>query len=106
MRVIMDQVGKKFGDTPAVLTADWNTSDDDVIFTDMYNTFVNARATANTGDAYGTFNGFTSPNKTTRIDHIFYRGFSGCTKFMTVKQSWEGYDYISDHYPVYAILKF
>lgn len=106
MRVIMDQVEKKFGDYPAVLTADWNTSDDDPIFTDMYNTFVNARATANTGDAYGTFNGFTSPNKTTRIDHIFYRGFSGCTKFMTVKQSWEGYAYISDHYPVYAILKF
>ena len=106
MRVIMDHVGKKFGDDPVVMTGDWNTTDDDAIFTDMYNTFQNARATANTGDSYGTYNGFNSPNKTTKGDHIFYRGFSGCAKFVTVRQSWEGYDYISDHYPVYAMLKF
>ena len=106
MRVIMDQVAKKFGDSRVVFTGDWNASENDAIFTDMYSTFQSARATANVGDSYGTTNDFTSPNKTTKIDHIFYRGFSGCTKFMTVKQSWEGYAYISDHYPVYAILKF
>lgn len=106
MRVIMDQVAKKFGNTPVVMTGDWNTSDDDLIFAEMYQTFVNARATAYTGDAYGTYNGFTSPNRTNKLDHIFYRGFSACTEFITVKQSWAGYAYISDHYPVYAILKF
>lgn len=106
MVVIMDFIRANCGDLPVVLTADWNTSDDDEIFDDMYQTFVNARVTAVTGDAYGTFNGFSNPSSSTRIDHVFYRGFSSCSKFVTVRQSWEGHKFISDHYPVYAILKF
>lgn len=106
MRVIMDFVNKNFGELPVVMTADWNTSETDAIFTDMYNTFVDTRSFANVGDTYGTYNGFNSPNKTHRIDHIFCRGFSSCSKFVTVRQPWAGYTYISDHYPVYAVLKF
>ena len=106
MVVIMDFIRANCGNLPVVLTADWNTSDDDPIFDDMYQTFVNARETAFTGDAYGTFNGFSNPSSSTRIDHVFYRGFSSCSKFITVRQSWKGHKFISDHYPVYAILKF
>ena len=92
---------------PIVLNADWNDTEDSSIFDEMYaEGFQNARWTAITGDSYGTFNGFTDPNKTTKIDHIFYRGFSGCSKFVTVRQKWDGYLFISDHYPVYAILQF
>jgi len=104
--VIMSFVGSKCGNSPVVMSADWNTTDDDPIFDEMYRTFLNARNTAVTGDAYGTFNGFTNANSSTRIDHIFYRGFSSCARFITVRQAWEGHKFISDHYPVYAILKF
>ena len=92
-----------------VMTADWNESDDSEIFDQIYNAnppFLNARRTAKTGDSYGTFNGFKNYTSSTRIDHVFYRGFSVCTKFVTVRQKWEGLQFISDHYPVYAILKF
>lgn len=106
MDVIMNFVGANCANLPVVLTADWNTADDDPIFEQMYETFQNARNTAVTGDAYGTFNGFTNPNSTTRLDHIFYRGFSSCARFVTVRQQWEGHRFISDHYPVYAIMKF
>ena len=106
MRVIMNHVFENFGSTPVVMTGDWNTTETDAIFEEMYQTFQDARAVALTGDNYGSFNGFTNPNNTNRIDHIFYRGFSACTEFITVKQSWEGVQFISDHYPIYAVLKF
>ena len=106
MAVIMNYIENNFGDTPVVLTGDWNTTETDPIFEYMYQTFQDARAVAQSGDSYGTFNGFSNPNNTKRIDHIFCRGFSACTEFVTVKQSWEGFQFISDHYPVYAVLKF
>lgn len=106
MIVIMDFVSKKCGELPVVMTADWNETEDSYIFDDMYQTFSNARWTARTGDAYGTYSGFTNMNSSTKIDHVFYRGFSSCTKFVTVRQKWAGYQFISDHFPVYAILKF
>ena len=106
MSVILSYISANCSDLPVVMSADWNDTEDSVIFDDMYKTFQNARWTARSGDSYGTFNGFNDPNKTTKIDHIFYRGFSGCAKFVTVRKKWEGYQFISDHYPVYAILEF
>ena len=105
MEVIMDFIRNNCASYPIVLTADWNTGENDEIFADMYLTFQNARATAVTGDAYGTTNWFEAPTKE-RLDHIFYRGFSSCSKFITVTQPWEGHKFISDHYPVYTILQF
>ncbi len=106
--IILDFISRNCGSLPVVLTADWNDTEDSAIFDDLYNEalFQNARWTASVGDAYGTYNGFTNMNSSTRIDHVFYRGFSACTKFVTVRQKWEGYQFISDHFPVYAILKF
>lgn len=106
MGVILNYMAQHCGTLPVVMTADWNDTEDSSIFTEMYETFQNARWTAKSGDAYGTFNGFSNPNSSTKIDHIFYRGFSACAKFVTVRQKWEGYQFISDHYPVYANLKF
>jgi len=106
MEVIMNFIHENCGSFPVVLTADWNTREDDAIFDEMYLTFQNARMTAVTGDAYGTYNGFGTVTSTLRYDHIFYRGFPLCSRFITVLQSWEGHRYISDHYPVYAILHF
>ena len=76
------------------------------VFDEMYQTFSNARWTATTGDAYGTMNSFNNMNSSTKIDHVFYRGFPSCTKFVTVRQKWEGYQFISDHFPVTAEFTF
>ncbi len=109
LSVIVSWINGHCGNYPVVMTADWNESDDNEMFDQIYNAdppYYNARRTAKTGDSYGTFNGFSNPNSSTRIDHVFYKGFSVCTKFITVRQKWEGVQFISDHYPVYAILKF
>lgn len=106
MAVILDFVEKNCGNLPVVMTADWNENEDAATFDTMYLSFQNARWTASTGDAYGTYSGFTNMNSSTKIDHVFYRGFSQCTKFVTVRQKWSGYQFISDHFPVYANLKF
>lgn len=105
MEVIMNFIQSNCGSFPVVLTADWNTGENDEIFDEMYLSFQNARMTAVTGDAYGTVNWFQEQSKE-RLDHIFYRGFPLCSKFITVVQSWEGHKFISDHYPVYVILIF
>ena len=41
-----------------------------------------------------------------QYDHIFYSGFPAVSQFGTVTQKWANLAYISDHYPVYAIMRF
>ena len=107
MSVILKYINDNLGTSlPIVMSGDWNDTEDSTIFEDMYQTFQNARWTARSGDSYGTYNGFSNLNSSTRIDHIFYRGFSGCAKFVTVRQKWDEYQFISDHFPVYAYLEF
>ena len=107
MEVILGQIASICGSVqPVVLTGDWNTTADDSVFGTLYETFKNARDEAIVGDNYNTFNGFTNPAGRSQIDHIFYRGFYGCSRFVTSRDKWLGLQYISDHFPVYAILKF
>lgn len=105
MKLIM----KKFeelntGKLPQVLTADFNTSQDDDIFTECLKTMKNARIEAPVTDNHATYNGFVG-GKTTMIDHIFLSGFE-ILKFKTVDQKWGNTQFISDHFPVYALVKF
>ena len=107
MSVIHKYIDDHLGTSlPIVMSADWNDTEDSEIFDETYLTFQNARWAARSGDSYGTFNGFKNMSSSTRIDHIFFRGFSGCARFVTVRQKWEGYQFISDHFPVYAYLEF
>lgn len=102
MPVLLNFITARCGNLPVVLTADWNTDDDDKIFDELFSSFKDARYTAPQGDRGPTFNGFSSSNL--RLDHIFYRGFDSCDKFAVERRSWQGHTYISDHYPIYAIL--
>ena len=106
MSVILDFISKNCEDYPVVMTADWNDTEDDPIFNDMYKTFKNARYTAAITDRNQTFNDFGAFTDNWRIDHIFYRSFASCSKFGVDRQTWAGQAYISDHYPVYAVLYF
>lgn len=106
MEYILDFVGRNCGDDPVVMTADWNTEDESAVFTEMYKTFKNARYTASSTDKGTTFNDYGKQTTVWQIDHIFYRGFDSCSKFVVERKAWEGHMYISDHYPVYSTLNF
>lgn len=92
---------------PCVLSADFNTVEDDPILADLQATMKSARKTAPMSDSYATANSFKSPSLGSRyiIDHIFFNGLE-VSKYRTVRESWKGIDFISDHYPVYAVFSF
>ena len=101
---VLDFIKKNCEDYPVVMTADWNENDKHSLFNDLYKTFKNARFTASITDRGATFNNFGANTDYLRIDHVFYKGFGACSKFAADRQAWSGHAYISDHYPVYAIL--
>ena len=39
------------------------------------------------------------------IDYIYYRGFTSAEEFKVVDDTFDGKAYISDHYPIEAVLK-
>ena len=90
---------------PMFLTADWNAEESSDIFKDIKDYgFMSARLEAVIGDSYRTFNGFGSGSQT--LDHCWFKGFSGVSRFTTVRDRYAGITYISDHYPINIILKF
>ena len=106
---------------PMVLTGDFNVLPADAVLDDLDQIMSSARATAEVTDSTPSFNAFGKPLKhaaigdqfvdlaTTAgltIDYIYYSGFSKCPSFHTVTESFAGVPYISDHYPVTAVLKF
>ena len=92
---------------PWVMTADWNTGENDPIFNTLIEELgaMSARATAKRSDSNRTFNNYGT-SSTSQLDHIFYHGFAAASEFRTVTQRWAGLAFISDHYPVYAVLRF
>ena len=66
----------------------------------------NARTYANRTDNYGTTNGFESDSKNSKIDHIYYsKELKNPVEYYTIKDSYEGIKFVSDHYPIYTIIK-
>jgi endonuclease/exonuclease/phosphatase family metal-dependent hydrolase len=92
---------------PWIMVGDLNTSDTDAIFEDFFIEYgmKSARATARRSDNSRTFNNYGT-SATAQYDHIFYSGFPAVSQFGTVTQKWANLAYISDHYPVYAIMRF
>lgn len=92
---------------PWVMTADWNTGESDQIFNLLIEELgaQSARATARRSDNSRTFNNYGTTS-TAQYDHIFYADFAAASTFKTVTQRWSGLAFISDHYPVYADLRF
>ena len=90
---------------PMFLTADFNIDEDSGIFGDIKRYgFKSARQEAVIGDSYKTYNGFGSYPQT--LDHCWFKGISGVSRFTTVRDKYAGIKYISDHYPINIILKF
>lgn len=90
---------------PAILTADFNMKYDDAGILPARDNLRYARTTSGVTDNTSTYQGFGTTTGSI-IDHIFYRGFKSCIKYRCINDSWDGVTYISDHYPIYAILEF
>ena len=90
---------------PMVLTGDMNVFPDDPCLNELRTLMEDARETAPVTDNGLTYHGWGTVDKAP-IDYVFYAGFAGCDKFEVIRQPYEGVDYVSDHYPVKATLRY
>jgi endonuclease/exonuclease/phosphatase family metal-dependent hydrolase len=89
---------------PQFFTADCNTASDDAIFKEMKQTMNVARDEAPLTDYHITYNGWGTGNAI--LDNIFYSNTMTAIEYHTVIESYNSVKYLSDHYPIYSILKF
>ncbi len=88
---------------PAILTADFNVEFSDPIFLPLQKVMQNAREVSPRTDHITTFNDWGPGIKI--IDHIFFSGFKPI-EYRTILNNYEGVVYVSDHYPISAVLEF
>lgn len=89
---------------PTILTGDFNITPDDTALDELDTRMQSARTFALTTDSEGTYNGWGEESDV--IDYIYYSGFSSCPRFQTITKAYLGRQYISDHFPVKAVLYF
>ena len=91
-------------DLPVILTGDFNVSPDDPCLQSLEGKMHSTREIAEKTDHHFTFNGW-GRNKEL-IDYIYEKGFKAVPEFRTITKRYEQWKYISDHYPVTALLVF
>lgn len=105
LALIMSRIsGINKDNLPVVLTGDFNVRPDDPVLTELDKTMKSARATAAKTDSHDTFNGWGKGDGV--IDYIYYSGFSSCPEFETIVKKYADRQFISDHFPISAILEF
>lgn len=88
---------------PAILSADFNSTTADAIFDPLKEIMNDARSDSPSTDNLNTYNAWGAGGAV--IDHIFYSGFNPL-RYHTVNERWNGVQYISDHFPIFAVLQF
>lgn len=106
-KVIMERFAEynPDGEYPQFLTGDMNLAPDHKALDAFEETMVNVRteAPANKTDKCATYNGWKKTS-TSIIDHIFCTQGMNVLEYHTVVEDY-GVEYISDHYPIYSIIK-
>ena len=90
---------------PMILLGDFNVFPDDPCLTGLRAVMTDAREVAPVTSNESTYHGYGTVEKAP-IDYIFYSGFAGCEEFARVTKPYLECPYVSDHYPVTAILKY
>ena len=91
---------------PMVLTGDMNVYPDDPCLNELRTLMKDARQTAPVTDNDDTWHDWGKVSGRGPIDYVFYAGFKGCDRFEAIRQPYEGVEYVSDHYPVKAVLRY
>ncbi len=105
LAMVREEIARRNPDSlPMVLTGDFNIKQTDSLIVDFSQVMKNARTNAEVTDTLGTFHGWGKTSSI--IDYIFYDGFSACRSYKTLTDTYAGKPYISDHYPIEAVLEF
>ena len=92
---------------PMILTGDLNVDLGDPCLKSLEGRMESVRDIAPVTDSLITYNAWGGISETPRvIDYIYESGFSAAPVFKVLRDSYEGIPYISDHYPVVALLVF
>ena len=89
---------------PMILTGDFNVTPDNPALKELNTKMVDARTSAKKTDSRATFNGWGADAR--KIDYIYYCGFTDCIEYETIVKQYKGVPYISDHYPIRAVITF
>jgi endonuclease/exonuclease/phosphatase family metal-dependent hydrolase len=101
------------GNAPVVLTGDFNTTRDTQTYENIVGKYegfyslwdAEMIASGRTTGGAISYNGFNEENKGTRVDYVFVNGYFDVLRHK-VDEFKSGDIFISDHYPVSAIIKF
>lgn len=90
---------------PVYLSADFNADASDTIFNNINGTLKNTRlyAPSEYSDHGPTTNNWDGTAKSI-IDHIYCSKSLTVYEYRTVRDAYDGVTYLSDHYPIYAIM--
>ena len=91
---------------PMILTGDMNVYPDDPCLNELRTLMTDAREAAAVTDNGQTYHGWGTVTDNPPIDYVFYSGFAGCDSFEVIRNPYEGIEFVSDHYPVKALLRF
>lgn len=89
---------------PMVLTGDFNITPDNPNLVELDSKMQSVRKVAEKTDNHDTFNGWGRGKGV--IDYIYASGFSAYPEYQTVTKRYADRKFVSDHYPVCAVLVF
>lgn len=91
---------------PMILTGDMNVFPDDPCLTELRTLMTDARESAAVTDTSQTYHGWGTVTGNPPIDYVFYSGFAACDSLVVDRTPYEGVQFVSDHYPVKAVLRY
>ncbi|MBO4467024.1 MAG: endonuclease/exonuclease/phosphatase family protein [Bacteroidales bacterium] len=105
--LLVERIGKMNPENfPMILCGDFNIYPDNPGLDELRPLMLDARETAPETDWGITWHNWGKAQGNGPIDYIWYKGFSACTEFARVTQPYLDCPYVSDHYPVTAVLKY
>ena len=105
MQLVLDKIVElNKGKLPVVLTGDFNMELDNPALESIKKRMSNARQSAVVSDDHFTYNGWGTASDS--IDYIWHDGFSSCIQYETVTKPYMDRTFISDHFPIKALLVF
>lgn len=91
---------------PVIMVGDFNTPATDGVFQETRSTMDNAREIAPVTDDGETYNAWGDEEKFNLIDMVWLSRDIECLEYHRVTKAYDGHHLVSDHYPVYSIIKF
>lgn len=109
LQLVIDKIaGMNPDGYPMVLTGDFNVLPDDECLVDLDKQMQSARKVAKVTDNKSTYHGWgtRSPEEEYVIDYIYVSNFASVPEYFTNVKEYAERPFVSDHYPIVAVLCF